>query len=101
MKMIELQTDLPSLESLLQLAQEEDIVLLRGGEPIARLESFTEEDWQDWLFEHDPKVIQQTEMARDRLRRGEGLSLEEVARELEIPLEESIDGKDVDHTESR
>jgi len=29
-----------------------------------------DEDWEDWLFEHDPKVIHAAESARERWQRG-------------------------------
>ena len=86
MKVIELNKRLPPLQNLLELAQIEDVLLTRDGHPIARFERFTDEDWEDWLFEHDPKVIQQAQAARERLKHGDGKTLDEVAKELSITL---------------
>jgi hypothetical protein len=41
------------------------------------------------LFEHDPKVIRRAQAASERLKRGEGKTLDEVVRELGIALPSS------------
>ncbi len=51
---------------------------------ITRIEKFTDEDLDDWLFEHDPKVIQEAEAGKERLRQGGGITLEELRRELGV-----------------
>ena len=48
------------------------------------MERFTDEDWEDWLFEHDPKAIQAAEAARERRKRGEGVPLAALREELGI-----------------
>ena len=86
MKVIELDDRFPALRDLLEIAQDEDVLFMRSGHPVAKLEKFTEEDWEDWLFEHDPGAIQRTEKARERFRRGEGVSFDKVLQELELDL---------------
>ncbi len=93
MKVIELNKRPPSLPRLLEAVQSEDILLTRNGHAIARLEKFTDEDWEDWLFEHDPKVIRQAQAASERLKRGEGKTLDEVAKALNIMLPRHEKGK--------
>lgn len=88
MKVIELKGRFPALETLLESAQDEDVLFMRAGHPVARLERFTEEDWEDWLFEHDPEAIQGAQEARERFGRGEGVSFEEVLRELGVGVSE-------------
>ena len=82
MKTIEIGEKTPSLERLLAHAQEQDIVLLRRGHAIVRIERFTDEDWDDWLFEHDPKNIREGREQEESIRRGEHKSLEQVEQEL-------------------
>jgi len=86
MKVIELTQNSPSLQHLLKFARSEDVLLTQNGHAIARFERFTDEDWKDWTFEHDPKVIQQAQAARERLKHGEGKTFDEVAKELGITL---------------
>ncbi len=56
---------------------------LENGHPKARIGKFDEEDGAGWLFEHDPKVIQEAEAERPRLRAGQGVT----GAELEAPLD--------------
>lgn len=55
-------------------------------EQIEVVPAISDEDWEDWLFEHDPKVIQQAQAARERLKHDDGKTLDEVAKELSITL---------------
>ena len=86
MKVIELPQNSLSLQHLLELVQSEEVLLTQDGHAIARFERFTDEDWEDWLFEHDPKTIQQAQAGRERLKRGEGKTLDETTKELNIAL---------------
>jgi hypothetical protein len=86
MKVIELTQNPLSLQHLLELVQSEEVLLTQDGHAIARFERFTDEDWEDWSFDHAPKVIRQSQAARERLKRGEGQTLDEVAKELNIAL---------------
>lgn len=86
MKVIELSKCPPSLQSLLAMVEREDVILTIDGHAIARLEKFTDEDWGDWLFKHDPKVIREAKATRERLKRCEGKKIDEVAEELGITM---------------
>ena len=82
MKLIDIEREAPSLQNLMAIAQSEDVVLARKGRVLARVQRFTGEDLDEWLFEHNPRVIQQADEARKRFERGEGKTLEEVRAEL-------------------
>ena len=84
MRVIEFNSTNPELEALLAVAEREDVVLASNGHPRVRIEKFTAKDLDDWLFEHDPKVIQGAEAAKERLRQGGGISLEHLSNELGI-----------------
>jgi hypothetical protein len=47
------------------------------------MERFDDEDWEDWLLEHDPKAIQAAAAARERWKRSEGIPLAALREELE------------------
>lgn len=98
MKIVDLGETRTSLSSLVEVAENEDVLLTRNGHALARLEKFTDEDWDDWAFEHDPQEIARGQAARERLRKGEGKTLQEVAGELgvELPKEDPSSGKDQD-----
>lgn len=82
MKLIDIEQPIPELQTLIALAQPEDLVLKRNGHALARLERFTDADLADWQFEHDPQVIRQADAARRRFERGEGMTLEQVRAAL-------------------
>ena len=58
-------------------------VLMENGHPKARLEKFDEEDWADWLFEHDPQEVREAERERQRLRDGQGVAWTELEARLD------------------
>jgi hypothetical protein len=41
----------------------------------------SEEDWFDYRLEHDPRFLKRIEQARNSLRAGRGVRLEDVERE--------------------
>jgi hypothetical protein len=53
-------------------------VQMENGHPKARLEKFDEEDWADWLFEHNPQVVREAERERQYLRDGQGVAWAEL-----------------------
>ena len=57
MKVLEVNGRCPSLSQLLEDAQTEDILLVRDGRPLARLERFDEEDWQDFQYESSVEAL--------------------------------------------
>ena len=68
------------LSRYLRLAEEEQILITRHGQPAGILMGFaSEEDWFDYQLENDPRFLKRIERARENLRHGEGVRLEDAA----------------------
>lgn len=69
------------LSRFLRLAETEEIVITRHGKPAGLLIGFeNEEDWFDYRLEHDPEFIRRIAKAREGLRAGRGVRLEDLRR---------------------
>jgi len=69
------------LSRFLRLAETEEIVITRHGKPAGVLIGFeTEEDWFDYRLEHHPEFLRRVAKARDDLRAGRGVRLEDLRR---------------------
>ena len=67
------------LSHLLREAAKGDIVITRHGKPAGVLIGFeSEEDWFDYRLEHDPRFLRRIEQARNSLRAGRGVKLEDI-----------------------
>ncbi len=67
------------LSKYLRLAEKEQIVITRHGQPAGVLMGFaSEEDWFDYQLENDPRFLKRIERARASLRSGQGVKLEDV-----------------------
>jgi prevent-host-death family protein len=67
------------LSKYLRLAEKEQIVITRHGQPAGILVGFaSEDDWLDYQLENDPRFLKRIERARSSLRSGQGVKLEEV-----------------------
>jgi prevent-host-death family protein len=67
------------LSRYLRLAEKEDIVITRHGKPAGVLVGFeTEDDWFEYRLENDPHFLARVEAARESLRAGRGVRLEDV-----------------------
>ena len=67
------------LSRYLKLAASEEIVITRHGRPAGVLIGFeSEEDWFDYRLEHHPGFLRRVAEARDALRSGRGIRLEDV-----------------------
>ena len=67
------------LSRYLRLAEKEDIVITRHGKPAGVLVGFeTEDDWFDYRLENDPQFLARVEAARESLRAGRGVRLEDA-----------------------
>ena len=72
----ELKDDLPRL---LREAAKRDIVITQDGKPAGVLVGFgSEDDWFDYRLENDPRFLQRIEEARESLRAGHGIRLEDL-----------------------
>ena len=65
----------------LRLAEKEEIVITRHGQPAGVLVGFASEDeWFEYQLEHDPRFLKRIEQARESLRKGKGVKLEDVIK---------------------
>ena len=63
----------------LREAADEEILITRDGRPAGILIGFaSEEDWLDYRLEHDPRFLARVERARQSLRAGRGVRLEDA-----------------------
>ena len=70
------------LSRYLREAETQDIVITRHGKPAGVLIGFgSEEDWFDYRLENDPRFLRRIEQARNSLRAGRGIRLEDLERE--------------------
>ncbi len=79
MKKIALSNVKDDLSKYLRLAAKEEVVITRHGKPAGVLIGFeTEDDWFDFKLENDPRFLRRIEKARESLRAGRGIRLEDV-----------------------
>ena len=79
MRQIALSEVKDDLSKYLRLAETEEIVITKHGKPAGILVGFaSEDDWFDYKLEHDPRFLQRIARARESLRGGKGIKLEDV-----------------------
>jgi prevent-host-death family protein len=67
------------LSRYLRLAETQELVITRHGKPAGVLIGFeSEDDWFDYRLENDPAFQRRVEAARNSLRAGRGVRLEDV-----------------------
>ncbi len=67
------------LSRFLHEAEGEEIVITRNGKPAGVLMGFaSEDDWLDYQLENDPRFLRRIEQARNSLRAGRGVRIEDV-----------------------
>jgi prevent-host-death family protein len=67
------------LSRYLREAETQEIVITRHGKPAGVLIGFgSEEDWFDYRLENDPRFLERIEQARNSLRAGRGVRLEDI-----------------------
>jgi prevent-host-death family protein len=67
------------LSRFLREAEGEEIVITRNGKPAGLLIGFrSEDDWLDYRLETDPRFLRRIEQARNSLREGRGVKIEDV-----------------------
>lgn len=82
MKQIALSEIKDDLSKYLRLAEKEQIVITKDGKPAGILVGFaSEDDWFDYKLEHDPRFLQRIAQARESLRAGKGVRLEDIPTE--------------------
>ena len=79
MKKVALSEVKDDLSRFLRLAEKEEVVITRHGKPAGVLIGFKSEDaWFDYRLENDPAFLRRVEAARESLREGRGVKLEDV-----------------------
>ena len=79
MKKVALSRVKDDLSKYLRLAEKEEIVITRHGKPAGVLRGFqSDDDWFDYRLEHDPRFLDRIRTARETLRSGHGVRLEDV-----------------------
>jgi PHD/YefM family antitoxin component YafN of YafNO toxin-antitoxin module len=79
MKKIALSVVKDDLSKYLRLAAKEDVVITRHGKQAGILIGFeSEDDWFDFRLENDPRFQERIAKARESLRAGRGVHLEDV-----------------------
>jgi prevent-host-death family protein len=85
MKKVPLNEVKDSLSHYLRLAEKEDIVITRYGVPAGILIGFENPDdwWEELLLRH-PQFQARLERARENLRQGKGISIEQLRTKHKI-----------------
>jgi prevent-host-death family protein len=79
MKKVKLSEVKDRFSEYLRMAEEEEIVVTRHGKPAGLLVGFaTEDDWIDYRLEHDPRFLSRIAAARQSLREGKGVRIEDL-----------------------
>jgi len=79
MKEVALSEVKDDLSKFLRLAETEAIVITRHGKPAGLLVGFaSEDDWFEYRLEHDSRFLHRIERARQSLRKGKGIPMEDV-----------------------
>ena len=79
MKEVPLSEVKDDLSRYLREAEKQEIVITRHGKPAGVLIGFgSEDDWFDYRLENDPRFLQRIEQARQSLRAGRGVKLEDA-----------------------
>ncbi len=67
------------LSRYLREAEQGEIVITRHGKPAGVLIGFqSDDDWFDYRLENDPRFLARIERARESLRAGRGVKLEDL-----------------------
>ena len=67
------------LSRFLREAEKQEIIITRHGKPAGVLIGFqSEDDWFEYRLENDPRFLQRIERARQNLKAGRGVKIEDV-----------------------
>ena len=79
MKRVALSEMKDDLSRFLRLAEKEGVIITRHGKPAGVLIGFeSEDDWFDYRLENDPRFLARIAVARDSMRVGRGVKLEDL-----------------------
>jgi len=81
MKRIPLSEVKDDLSRYLRMAQGEEIVITRHGQPAGVLIGFrSEDDWFDYRLESDPRFLDRIDRARQSIRKGKGTPIDKLRK---------------------
>jgi prevent-host-death family protein len=64
----------------LDLAEKEEVIITRHGKPAGVLVGFrSDDDWFDYRLEHDPRFLARVALARESLKKGKGIRMEDLS----------------------
>ena len=79
MKKVALSQVKDELSKYLRIAEKEKVVITRHGKPAGVLIGFkTEDEWFEYRLQNDPRFLARIEAARQSLRQGGGVAIEDV-----------------------
>ncbi|NES18919.1 MAG: type II toxin-antitoxin system Phd/YefM family antitoxin [Symploca sp. SIO3E6] len=79
MKQVSIDEMKSDLSGYLQIAEKESVVITRGGQPVGILLGFEDaEDWWEELLLRDPRFEVEIAQARQSLKDGKGISIEDL-----------------------
>ncbi len=74
------------LSRYLRMAEKEDVIITRHGVPAGLLIGFADpEDWWEEMLLRNPRFQARVEQARQSLRQGKGITLEEIREKYNLP----------------
>ena len=80
MKRVKLSEVKDRFSEYLRMAEDEEIIVTRHGKPAGLLVGLaTEDDWIDYRLEHDPRFVRRIAEARESLREGKGVRIEDLS----------------------
>ncbi len=84
MKIVKLEDIKDKFDQFLEQAQDDDILVTKGGKVKGMICALSDEDLEDYLIENDPRFMKIIETRRERYKREGGIPLDQLARELGI-----------------
>jgi len=83
MKKVPLSVVKDDLSKYLRMAEREQVVITRHGRPAGILKGFaSEDDWFDYRLENDPRFLKKVALARQQLKEGKGVRIEDLDKHL-------------------
>jgi len=65
--------------AIIRESEKDEVIITRHGKPAAVIIGFADDDdWFDYRLEHDEIFLQKIATARDQIKRGEFVSLDEL-----------------------
>lgn len=81
MKKVPLSVVKDDLSKYLRMAEKDEVVITRHDKPAGVLIGFeSDEDWFEYRLENDPRFLDRVQAARENLRKGRGVSLENLKK---------------------